>query len=91
MVEFTNQMATYETACRRFTEKGIDYTEKSIDGYKVTFQLSKDGFTGQLIIDCESVNFEQQLEFGISAFEHMLTWNKAELERQQKKAAKKRG
>ncbi len=88
MVEYTSQMAAYETACKMFEARGISYEEESIDGYNVTFLLTKDGFTGRVIINCDSALIVEQTNYAIGAFEQMATWDKAEPERKRKRGRK---
>lgn len=90
MVEHTYQMANYEAACKAFEENGIAYKELGVDGYRVTFELSKDGASGRCIIDCESAQLEQQLDFIIKGMEQTINFVKLEAKRNEKKQKQKR-
>lgn len=89
MIEKTREMAIYEKVCSMFEEHGISYNEESIDGYIVTFAISKDGSTSKLIIDCSNTHAEEQVGYGIAAFEKLLEWDIKEQERARKKAQRK--
>jgi hypothetical protein len=78
MVKYTDEMRRYDKVCEMLTSAGITYSEKPIEKYKVAFALTKDGKSAELIVDCASEYAEEQAEYGIKAFEHLLQWSAAE-------------
>lgn len=76
MVKYTREMAEYEKVCATFRAAGITFNEIGVDGYKVTFELSKDDFKSKVIIDCASDLVEQQTLNAITSFERFVEWDK---------------
>jgi len=74
MIQYTKQMAHYDEVCKLFESANMAYDEVKIDGYKVTFKLTKNNKSIQSIVDFKSDDCLKQVEFIISSFEKVLSW-----------------
>lgn len=90
MIEFTKEMALYEEACRKLEKAEIAYIEMETIGYKVTFKLTKDGFSANTIIDFNDTYVEEAIDNAIAAFLNFVEWNKQEQARQERKQKRAR-
>ena len=89
----TIQQLNYESACKALQAAGIDFLEIDTQGYKVKFQLSKDGVSAPVILDCDSAHIEEETANAIKCIERLVEWKRIEnaksISKTQKKA--KRG
>lgn len=85
MVEFTNNMANYERVCLAFGAAGIEFTEVEVNGYQVTFTLTKSGVSLTAIIDCASANVGEHTANAIASLERLVEWDKKEQEKKEKR------
>lgn len=89
MIKESFEMKQYDNVCMQFEAAGITYKEIGIDGYIVTFELTKDAITLKTLIDFSSANLDKIVEYTINSMNVFNKWNEEEAARKERK--RKRG
>lgn len=94
MIIETDEMKRYEKACTMFEAAGITYEELDVNGFSVTFWLSKGEMGFKTSIDFSFEHWERNVEMTCSCMDNFIDWKAQEEKRQERKrkrAERKKG